>query len=78
MAEALNRVFSPSILEIEDQSQLHAGHAGARPGGETHYAVRIVADALAGKSRIERHRAVNDALAEEFRTGLHALTIRTD
>lgn len=67
--------FSPTILEVIDESHLHAGHAGARPEGETHYRVRIVAAAFAGKSRLERHRLVNAALAGEFETGLHALAI---
>ncbi len=72
---ALIAAFSPSVLEIRDESALHAGHAGARPGGETHYAVTIRADSLATLSRVARHRAVNNALSDEFDTGLHALSI---
>jgi BolA protein len=58
-----------------DESELHHGHAGSQPGGETHYAVRIRAPQLAGLSRVARHRAVNEALAGEFAAGLHALSI---
>jgi BolA protein len=78
MREALIAAFSPSEIEIIDESHLHHGHAGAAPGGETHYAVRIRSAALSGLSRVARHRAINDALAGEFRTGLHALSIRAD
>jgi BolA protein len=72
---ALDAAFSPTALEIVDESELHHGHAGSRPGGETHYAVRIRAPKLAALSRVARHRAVNEALAGEFATGLHALSI---
>lgn len=75
MRTALVAVFSPSELDIVDESHLHHGHAGAAPGGETHYAVKIRAPALAGLSRLARHRAVNEALKAEFATGLHALHI---
>jgi BolA protein len=72
--------FAPEALEVKDDSALHAGHAGAAPsselgGGETHFSVRIVAAAFAGLSRIERHRQVNQALAAELASGLHALAI---
>lgn len=72
---ALTAAFSPSELDIVDESHLHHGHAGAAPGGETHYAVRIRAPAFGGLSRLARHRAVNDALKAEFASGLHALHI---
>ena len=71
----LATAFSPAELDIVDESHLHHGHAGAAPGGETHYSVRIRATAFAGLSRLARHRAVNDALKAEFDTGLHALHI---
>lgn len=67
----------PVALTVEDESHLHAGHAGARPGGESHFAVRIVAPAFAGKSRVDRQRMVYALLAEEFRAGLHALRLTT-
>jgi BolA family transcriptional regulator, general stress-responsive regulator len=72
---ALAAAFSPSVLEIVDESHLHHGHAGAAPGGETHYSVRIRAEQLSKLSRVARHRAVTDALKAEFATGLHALSI---
>ena len=78
MKAALTAAFSPDLLEIDDESHLHHGHAGAAPGGETHYAVRIRAPVLAGLSRVARHRAIHQALAVEFATGLHALSIQAD
>jgi BolA protein len=67
--------FAPSRLDIIDESHRHAGHAGARPEGETHFAVSIVAAAFAGKSRIERQRLVHETLAEELNTRVHALSL---
>ncbi|MEQ1609383.1 MAG: BolA family protein [Hyphomonadaceae bacterium] len=72
---ALVAAFSPSELDIVDESHLHHGHAGAAPGGETHFAVTIRSAALSGLSRLARHRAVNDVLKGEFASGLHALHI---
>jgi len=60
---------------LDDDSSKHAGHAGARPGGETHYRLRLVSTAFAGLSRVARQRLVYDALREEFDTGLHALSL---
>src|SRR2546429_8634421 len=71
----LTEAFSPSALQVIDESDRHKGHAGARPEGETHFRVRIVAQAFRGKSRVEAHRLVNAALGEEFARGLHALAI---
>jgi BolA protein len=71
----LNEAFAPEALAVEDESERHRGHAGWREGGETHFRLRIVSDAFRGKSRVERHRMVNAALAEEFERGLHALAI---
>ncbi len=73
---ALIDALQPLELILEDESARHAGHAGAKPGGETHFRVDIIAAAFTGKTRIERHRMVNDALAAEFARGLHALRIR--
>jgi BolA family transcriptional regulator, general stress-responsive regulator len=75
---ALVAAFSPEELEIVDESHLHHGHAGARPGGETHYSIRIRAGQFAGLSRVAKHRLINEALAGEFASGLHALSIRAD
>lgn len=75
--DRLNRAFGPQHLKVSDDSASHAGHAGNPDGrGETHFTVEIVADAFAGRSRIERHRAINQALAEELSGGLHALVIK--
>jgi BolA protein len=76
IAEKLMQAFAPVHLDVVDQSQLHAGHAGARPGGETHFSIHIVSQAFRGKTRIERHRMVNEALARELQGGVHALAIR--
>ncbi len=72
---ALRAAFTPQLLTVTDDSALHAGHAGAAPGGETHYTVTIVSAAFAGISRVERSRAVHVALADEFASGLHALAL---
>jgi BolA family transcriptional regulator, general stress-responsive regulator len=76
IAEKLTKAFAPARLEVIDESHRHAGHAGARPGGETHYSVHIVSQAFAGKSRLDRHRMVNATLASELQGGVHALAIR--
>ena len=75
IAQKLRAAFSPSQLEVVDESHKHAGHAGARPGGETHFQVRIVAEAFEGKGLLDRHRLVNDALARELAGPVHALSI---
>ncbi|MBL8559149.1 MAG: BolA family transcriptional regulator [Hyphomonadaceae bacterium] len=72
---SLTARFSPDVLDVIDESAKHHGHAGARPEGETHFRVRITAAAFAGMTRVARHRAVTDALADEFAGGLHALSI---
>ncbi len=76
MEDTLTAAFQPEALEIKDDSALHAGHAGAREGGESHFTVSIVAPAFAGKSRIERHRLVNTALKAELAGPVHALVIK--
>lgn len=81
--EKLQREFSPERLSVINESHLHAGHHHEESGhhakfdgsGETHFRVRLVSAAFAGKSRIERHRAVNELLADELRAGVHALAI---
>jgi BolA family transcriptional regulator, general stress-responsive regulator len=72
----LREAFSPESLEVTDESHLHEGHAGHRPGGETHFRVYIVSSAFEGKSRIERHRMINAALVGELAGSVHALAIR--
>ena len=75
----LSGALSPALLEVRDDSSRHANHAGAAPGGETHYSVLVVSDRFTGQGRVARHRLVNTALDHEFGLGLHALalTLRT-
>lgn len=72
----LSQAFSPASLKVTDESHLHAGHSGWREEGETHFRVEVVSEAFAGKSRVETHRMVNQALAEELQNGIHALAIK--
>jgi BolA family transcriptional regulator, general stress-responsive regulator len=72
--QRLTEVFAPQSLNIIDESHKHAGHASA--GGAGHFVVEIVADAFAGKSPIERHRLVYDALGDAMSTEIHALSIK--
>ncbi len=77
MRSKLEAALAPERLEIEDQSHLHAGHAGARPGGQTHYRIKVASARFLGKGRLERHRMVYALLAEEIAGGVHALAIET-
>lgn len=72
----LKAAFAPEILEVVDDSDRHHGHAGAREGGESHFNVAIVSAAFVGRSRVERQRAVNSALAEELAGPVHALSVK--
>ncbi len=72
----LTAVFAPLELAVKDESALHEGHAGHRPGGQTHFAVRIVSAQFEGVSRVERQRRIYAALDAEFRGGLHALSLK--
>ena len=76
IAEKLSAAFAPLTLDVQDESHQHAGHAGSRAGGETHYRVHIVSEAFQGKSRIERHRMVNATLEAELMGSVHALAIK--
>jgi BolA protein len=73
--EKLSRAFAPEALDVVNDSHRHAGHAGSPGTGESHFSVKVVSDAFAGKSRVERHRMVNAALAEELQGKIHALAI---
>lgn len=75
ITKKLTEAFAPESLRVEDESHRHAGHAGHRPGGESHYRIHIVSEAFRGKGRVERHRAINAALAQELAGGVHALAI---
>jgi BolA protein len=80
VAETIHRkltaAFAPLELTVRDESARHEGHAGHRPGGETHFDVRIIAAQFEGLSRVERQRRIYAALDEEFRAGLHALSLK--
>jgi BolA protein len=76
ITEKLTQAFAPESLRVADESHQHEGHAGHRPGGQTHFRVYIVSEAFRGKSRIERHRMVNSALEAELRGSVHALAIK--
>lgn len=71
----LQAAFTPVSLEVIDESSQHQGHAGARPDGESHFRVRIVAAAFKGKSRVEQHRMINHILTAELKERVHALAI---
>jgi BolA protein len=78
ITEKLTRAFAPQSLDVVDESHKHEGHAGHRPGGETHFRVHIVSDVFRGKSRLERHRMVNETLSGELQGGVHALAIHAN
>lgn len=73
----LTNGLSPTRLEIVDESGKHQGHAGWRPGGETHFNVTVVSAAFDGKSRVDRQRMVFEILAEEMAGQVHALALTT-
>lgn len=73
----LKAAFAPEKLVVKDESHLHAGHAGARPEGETHFRLLIVAERFEGLSRVARQRLVNEALKEELAGPVHALAMTT-
>jgi BolA protein len=74
--DKLTKAFAPTRLEIQDDSARHAGHAGARPGGESHFNVTIESAAFAGESRVARQRQVYRALADELAGPVHALSVK--
>jgi len=76
IAKKLTDALHPESLSVVDESHLHEGHAGHRPGGETHFRVHIVSRAFEGKSRVERHRMINTILADDLAGRVHALTLK--
>ena len=72
---AVRKALDPLHLEVVDESHRHAGHSGARAEGETHFRIKLRAASFAGKSLLQRHRMVNETLAEELRGPVHALSI---
>ena len=75
MKQKLEAAFAPQILDIEDESEKHRGHAGYREGGQSHFRITIEAPAFGPMSRIERHRAVHRALGEDLVGRIHALAL---
>lgn len=71
----LESAFNPSRLEVVDDSESHRGHAGFQEGGESHFNVLIAAPAFAGKTRLQRHRAVHEALGKDLLGRIHALAL---
>ncbi len=78
ITKKLTEAFVPQSLEVLDESHQHAGHAGHRPGGQTHYRIYIVSKVFKGKTRLERHRMINELLSVELSSGVHALAIHAD
>lgn len=74
----LKGAFTPTVLEVVDDSERHRGHSGWREGGQTHFRVRIVAPAFEGLSRLAQHRAVHAALGKDLMTRIHALALTTE
>ncbi|MWB79587.1 BolA/IbaG family iron-sulfur metabolism protein [Pseudooceanicola sp. 216_PA32_1] len=74
----LEQAFAPRELDVLDESESHRGHAGFQEGGESHFRVRMRAPALAGQSRIARHRSVHAALGPEIIGRIHALALDLD
>jgi BolA family transcriptional regulator, general stress-responsive regulator len=75
ITKKLRQAFAPVALEVVNDSHRHAGHAGSPQTGESHFSIKVVSESFAGKSRVERHRMVNEVLAEELKDRIHALAI---
>ncbi|PPR31336.1 MAG: DNA-binding transcriptional regulator BolA [Alphaproteobacteria bacterium MarineAlpha9_Bin2] len=76
--QVIIKFLSPQYISIIDESALHEGHNSAPKGGESHFKIIIKSHLFSGKTRIERERMVQNLLAEEFKSGLHALTMSLD
>ena len=75
ITKKLKDAFTPESIDVVDESHLHEGHAGHRPGGQSHFRVYIVSQAFSGKSRVDRHRMINQVLSADLASGIHALAI---
>lgn len=73
----LTAALQPTRVQVIDESELHKGHAGHRPGGQSHFRVEIVSAAFDGQSRVARQRRVYEILADELKAGVHALALKT-
>ena len=76
ITEKITKALEPTQISVEDESHLHAGHAGARPEGQTHFRVTVVSARFSDLSLVRRHRLINEALAEELQGPIHALAIK--
>lgn len=77
ITQKLTEAFSPQKLDVVNESHLHAGHAGSPGTGTSHFRVTVVSARFEGLSRVERHRLVNEALAQELAGPVHALALKT-
>jgi BolA family transcriptional regulator, general stress-responsive regulator len=77
LEEKLKAAFNPQSLSVIDESHQHAGHSGAHVNGESHFRVKIMAEAFKGQSRVNQHRMVNQVLAVELQNRVHALALET-
>ncbi|MGH6664549.1 MAG: BolA family protein [Pseudolabrys sp.] len=75
ITKKLTEALAPQSLSVVDESHQHAGHAGHRPGGQTHFRIYIVSELFKGMTRLQRHRLINQTLARELKAGVHALAI---
>jgi len=75
IAKKLTAALAPQSLKVVDESHRHEGHAGHRPGGQSHFRIFIVAELFKGMTRLQRHRLINQTLAGELEAGVHALAI---
>lgn len=78
MIDKLTAAFSPTFLDVVDESESHHGHSGHHHDGETHFLIRIVAPAFAGVSRVQRHRMIHAVVEDELAERVHALSIEAD
>ncbi len=76
ITEKITKALKPEQISVEDESHLHAGHSGARPEGETHFRIKVVSARFAGMTPVNRHRLINETLAEELQGPVHALAIK--
>jgi BolA family transcriptional regulator, general stress-responsive regulator len=77
LEEKLNAAFHPQALSVIDESHQHAGHSGSHAEGESHFRVKIMAEAFRGHSRVQQHRMVNAVLSVELKNRVHALALET-
>lgn len=78
MIDKLSAAFSPTFLEVIDESEKHHGHGGHHSEGETHFLIQIAAPAFTGVSRLQRHRMINEVVKDELAERVHALSIEAD